>query len=342
MKNTQKSFKIVIWLVVSVFICFSLGSCNAEPTTEPIGEEVFDDFYNRLRGTIEQFGISSASVAVVHDDRLVYTKHFGESIDNDSLFRIASVSKLITQVAIFWLIDQGEIYLDEQVFGENGILDFDFGTPGRYVNQVTVKHLLEYGSGLGSGLGFPSIQDRTQRDLTNPPGTNFSYNNLDYQILGRIIEKVSERNGEGLTYEDFLLKHILSPLGIKNMMVHSQSSDASAGWSASAADLARLLVRINNNPTKEDILSPAAFTFTPTPLAITQNGQNLPPFASTTWQSRGSTQAVVYKVNEKTGLVLLINQGSNIGNTFFIRAGFLGNDLRRITQWPSNDLFQEP
>ena len=331
--------------------------------------EDFKNLDSVIESIRDEFDLAGVSLAVVRDDRLVYTQAYGYSdrensihAKTDNIFRIASVSKLITAVTIFWLIENGEISLEEKVFGDGGILGNDFGIPGNFVDQITVRHLLEYGSGLSSGSGANTINARVERNLTNPPGTNYVYNNIDYQILGRIIEQISKKNEENLNYENFVKKHILSFCDIENMAIRRDqrmenevqyytptglisnpsmaNSDASAGWAGSATDLARLLVRINNNPIVEDILSSTYTSYTQSQAAA--GIQNRPPFIYDRWIYYGDmagTRAVVHKMDERTGYVLLIN--TSISNNFLYYARLFNIDtaIRNVTVWPSHDKF---
>eukprot|EP00906_Rhabdomonas_costata_P010802 RCo015183 len=99
--------------------------------------------------------IPGLSVAIARRRQMVYCKAFGvadktsgEKVSPDHLFRIASVSKPITSVAIFSLIEQSRFTLDDFVFGAKGILGFDYGKdlPER-VGKITIRHLLEHTSG---------------------------------------------------------------------------------------------------------------------------------------------------------------------------------------------------
>ena len=86
-----------------------------------------DSMVNRVMRSMR---LAGASVAVVKDERLVYAKGFGfadkdakEEVEPYHLFRIGSVSKLITAMTILKLVDEGELSLDNYVFGARGILN---------------------------------------------------------------------------------------------------------------------------------------------------------------------------------------------------------------------------
>ena len=203
-------------------------------------DDVFSKFMNR-------WNIPGGSIAIARDGRLIYARGFGyadkefnELVQPNHLFRIASISKPVTSIAIMKLIDDGLIDVDGKVFGTDGIL-----TGSAYstildprVENITVRHLLHHTSGWGfiEGVQDPLFSNRniagqmgeeppvgpitiirfmlmTQR-LNNEPGTNYFYSNFGFCILGRIIEQVS-----GQSYENYVKTEILNPLGISEMQL---------------------------------------------------------------------------------------------------------------------------
>lgn len=197
---------------------------------------------------IERFMVRSAikgvSVAVVKDEKLVFAHSYGYAdVENEiktapeHLFRIASVSKLLTAVAIMKLVDEGKMSLDDRVFGKDGY----FNEPeylklkDRKLLDIKVSNLLDHTSGWTQRYGDPmfhptSIAEKmnqkppatidtylrfaTSRRLYYRPGTAYGYSNMAYVFLGGIIEKVS-----GMKYEDFVRYQILFPNNIYDMHI---------------------------------------------------------------------------------------------------------------------------
>lgn len=212
-------------------------------------------------------------------------------VSNTSLFRIASISKPITAIGIFKLAQDKLLDLDSKVFGEGAILGTTFGTNlySEAIKSITVRHLLEHKAGGWPNDGNDSMSlelHYTQnqligyildtRPLSHQPGSTFLYSNFCYCILGRIIEKVS-----GESYETYIKNNILQPSGITSMgignkflsakhenevkyynpssenspnQIDVKRGDSGGGWIASAADLLRLMARIDRLPQKEDLL----------------------------------------------------------------------------------------
>lgn len=224
------------------------------------------------------------SVAISKDGRFVYD-HAGGLVDHDhmlqaqqdTLFRIADLSKPITAVTIFSLIEAGKLNLNDKVFGTSGILGTKYGkSPYKpYVADITVDHLLTHTAG-----GWPNDDsdpmfhnnswDQTKLiastienvPLTTQPGTQWAYSNFGYCILGRVIEQVT-----GETYESYVQANILARCGITGMQIARNSErdratneaiyigqysenpykfniermDSTAGWIASSTQLVQFL-----------------------------------------------------------------------------------------------------
>ncbi len=185
---------------------------------------------------MEQFFAPALSVAIVRDGRFVFERPFGMASRQDhqqctqqSLFRIASATKPITSVAIFTLVEQGQLKLTDKVFGPGAILGNAYGKPPykQYITDVTVDHLLTHTSG-----GWPN--DSTDPmfrfkswdhakliswtlenlPLTYPPGQHWAYSNFGYCVLGRVIEKIT-----GKTYKDYVQQAVLGLCGISGMRI---------------------------------------------------------------------------------------------------------------------------
>lgn len=201
-----------------------------------------DSMVNRVMSSLRLVG---ATVAIVKDERLVYTQGFGyadlekkELVTSESKFRIGSVSKLVTAVAIMKLVEDGEISLDDYVFGEEGILNGDpyDNIKNRNVYNIKVKHLLNHTAGWSlltygdpmfiphkihkmDDAGYPIDFDDVvefvlERHLPYRPGTRFNYSNFGYCLLGRVIEEVT-----GDDYDEWIIDEILEPNGIENMSI---------------------------------------------------------------------------------------------------------------------------
>ena len=264
-----------------------------EKAIDPIVEK-----YMKADGTV------GLSVAVAQNGRLVFAKGYGladqsanKPVTSVSRFRIASVSKPITSIAVLKLVEDGKLGLDDLVFGKDGILGTTYGTKtyNSHLTQVTVRHLLQHTVGNFNWSNAEGAEDpmflRTSdstdalltwildnRPLGAAPGATHRYSNVTYCLLGRIIEKRS-----GLSYADYVKRAVLDPSGVKHMTIagntladrqidevkyHSGNAysmnvsrmDAHGGWVASPADLLRVLTHVDSLAAPADILKASSIT----------------------------------------------------------------------------------
>lgn len=206
------------------------------------------DDYEAIDRTVERFahkwGLAGASVAIAHNGELLYAKGIGfanketnEHVQPYHLFRIASVSKLITAITIMKLVDQNKIDLHQTIFGPIGILNEPKYSNyiDKRVEQITVEHLLNHSAGWSTRWGdhlfmHQSIARQLEKELPlgkddiiqfalskrlhYNPGNHSSYNNLGYLILERVIEKVTTKS-----YEHFVKESILAPIGVYDAFI---------------------------------------------------------------------------------------------------------------------------
>jgi CubicO group peptidase (beta-lactamase class C family) len=204
--------------------------------------EMFESAEKGIEWFMRNWNIKGSSVAIAKEGKLLYARGFGYASLSDSLpvepyhrFRVASVSKLITAVAIMKLQEEGRLTVNEKVFGPGAILDDTlFAHPkDKRVFDITVAHLLAHEGGwsqrYGDQMFMPEVIARTMgvsmpvdlktiirfalsKNLHFTPGTGQSYSNLGYSILGLVIEEAS-----GMDYETYCRRRILEPLGIFDM-----------------------------------------------------------------------------------------------------------------------------
>lgn len=215
----------------SIIFIFITSSCKNESD----GEVSFKSLDDAIKIKMNQYNIPALSLAIVKNERLVYNKSYGFSdkeagiiAENDDLYRIASVSKPITVIAILKLVQDGLLSLDQKVFGPDGVFGNDYGTPpsGSKKDLITVRHLLDHKSGWTNAPNDPMFTDisNTQsqlitdllanRPLTYTPGVTIYYLNSGYCILGRVIEKITN-----MSYENYVKSTIFQPCGITEMKI---------------------------------------------------------------------------------------------------------------------------
>ena len=167
----------------------------------------------------------AGSVRVVKNGKTIYEKALGYAdLENkvaartDHVFRIGSITKQFTAVAILQLAKDGKLALTDEI---TKFLP-DYPTQGK---KITVEQLLNHTSGIKSYTSMekwtPEVhrKDFTPLELVDffknepmdfDPGTKYEYNNSAYILLGVIIEKVS-----GMTYAEYVQKNLFDPAGMK-------------------------------------------------------------------------------------------------------------------------------
>jgi CubicO group peptidase (beta-lactamase class C family) len=165
---------------------------------------------------------------IVVDDKLIYSNAVGYAnlekkipADNTSRFRIASMTKSFTAMAILRLRDQGKLQLTDAA--ANYIPELkSLKYPTRDASAITIFNLLTMSAGFpeDNPWGDRQLSDTDQElidlvksgvSFSSTPGAQFEYSNLGYALLGRIISEVS-----GLHYQDYIIKNILRPLGMND------------------------------------------------------------------------------------------------------------------------------
>lgn len=249
----------VIFIVIFYFMDLAMSSSGNLSTNsikrseqiQSISSRIKNDFSNiddfsglesGLSALLRKFEIKGASIAVAREGRLVYAKGIGyadyemeEMVEPSHMFRVASVSKLITAVTIMKMREFGLLDLDDRVFGNDGILNDSIYLAyiDTRVENITVRHLMNHSAGWSSRYGDHMFMNHIisrQMDIENPvqvpdiirfalrkrlhftPGAGSSYSNLGYAILGEIIASIS-----GMSYEAYVKNTILTPLGIHDM-----------------------------------------------------------------------------------------------------------------------------
>ena len=197
-----------------------------------------------LKNWMARYNIRGAQLAIMDNERLIYAKGFGWADQQDSvlleagdILRIASASKLITAIGVMKLCEEGKLTTESPVFGPQGILNDSIFLQykDKRVPKITVHHLLNHTSGFSRRMGDPMFRSAdlirwtgSNRKLTEDeviafqlglrlrdnPGGSAQYSNVGYLVLSRVIEEAS-----GMTYEDYIRKHVLEPAGCYDMQI---------------------------------------------------------------------------------------------------------------------------
>jgi CubicO group peptidase (beta-lactamase class C family) len=222
-KSRLKTFTILI------IFCLNQG-LSAQSNADLIKKsnavlQVVDSLFNNYA---KQNHFPGLVYGLVVDGKLIHTGNAGyinlaEKIpaDSNSEFRIASMTKSFTAMAILKLRDEGKLKLDDPV----NLYIPELAAQKYLTNDappITIRHLLTHTAGFPEDNPWGDRQlDTPDVDLikmvgngisfSNVPGVNFEYSNLGFTLLGHIIQKVS-----GESYESYITENILLPLGMTN------------------------------------------------------------------------------------------------------------------------------
>lgn len=194
------------------------------PLNEETAAAFLDEFFSSEIASMLNIG---AAVTIVKDGETLVQRGYGfanleemsEVDPQETVFRIASVSKTFTAVAVMQLAEQGKLDLEEDIL--TYLPDLELDNP--FDKPVTVADLLTHRSGLEVRDPLPSdihsdfdrvvtmeeyIADRMP-PVVREPGTAYLYENFGYLLLGYLVQEVS-----GEPYEEYMAKHIFEPLGM--------------------------------------------------------------------------------------------------------------------------------
>ncbi|QPF89108.1 serine hydrolase domain-containing protein [Bradyrhizobium commune] len=246
------------------------------------------------RAFMDKYSVPALSFAIGYAGAIVHQAAFGvadreqnEAATPQHLFRIASVSKMITSVTLFRLIEENRLKLTDRVFGPDALLGTDYGAPpySPGIDQITLEHLLTHTGGGWSNDNRDPMFTHPHMDhaqliswtLANrPPGQHYAYSNFGYCVLGRVIEKLT-----GQRYAEHVRAEVLARCGVTDMTIAGNTSDqrqagevayydrvenpyemnvrrmdSHGGWIATPTDLVQFLMHVDGYARPANILRP--------------------------------------------------------------------------------------
>jgi len=191
---------------------------------------------NNIKSIKEKYELAGGTVVMFNKNKITNVVNFGfanletdNPIKNNTLFRVASISKTITTIAFMQLVDQKKISLDDNI---SKVLNYEIKNPFYPDIAITPRMLLSHTSCLTDdpqtydtflGVAYeknpvPNLSELMNSNgkyyskalfLNQKPGLYFNYCNLNYGIIGTLIEKIS-----GERFDNYCQKYIFTPLGI--------------------------------------------------------------------------------------------------------------------------------
>ena len=198
-------------LLISCMILLLTGTVTAQPEKAEAG----------IDSIMKELNVAGLSVAVVKNHKIIYTHSFGyqnkeenKPLSDEGLFRIASISKSFSATSIMQLVEQHRISLDDDV---SNLIGFRVRHPNFPDRVITLRMLLSHRSSLNDSQGYFNLD--VLDPSTNPdwakcynnygPGERYQYCNLNFNMAGTIIERIS-----GERFDQYVKHHVLDPLKI--------------------------------------------------------------------------------------------------------------------------------
>ncbi|MGV3761812.1 serine hydrolase domain-containing protein [Parapedobacter sp.] len=264
----MKSYRFKNALLVVLALIMAIMTSIAQPTTTAAGE---------IAAIMAKYDAVGVSVAVVKGDSIIYNRSFGfrnlatqEPLENDDVFRIASISKSFVATSLMQLVDAGKLSLDDDV-GE--LIGFPVRNPHYPDSVITLRMVLSHTSSISDKNGYFTL------DACNPaknpdwatayndyaPGTDYQYCNLNFNLAGSILEKHS-----GERFDRYVRKHVLEPLGLY------------ASYNVDELDSTRFAVLYTyDSDSNRFVPSPAAYRSPAASLKTYHMGYSAPVFSPT-------------------------------------------------------------
>ena len=232
-------FPTLTLCILSAMSSAAAGTSGLRPDGQPgaaVPTRTLSSVDSIIQSAISDGTIPGAVLIVGHDGRVIYRKAYGEraleprreAMTPDTIFDVASLTKVIaTTPAVMQLVEKGKVRLNDPVakylpeFAQNGKAD------------ITVRQLLTHYSGLDPDLDLKTAWEGKQTAYAmamaempaDPPGAKFSYSDINFIVLGELVERVS-----GETLDEYAVRHIFAPL----KMLHTRFMPP-ATWRAKIA-----------------------------------------------------------------------------------------------------------
>jgi CubicO group peptidase (beta-lactamase class C family) len=258
-----------------------------------INAACFSQFKNaelRLDSLMKKYNMVGLAVAVVKKGEIMYAHSFGfksteanTSLTNNDIFRIASISKSFSATAIMQLVEAKKLSLNDDA---SDLIGFKVRNPNFPDKTITLKMLMSHTSSLNDTQGYFTLDSINPNKNTNwakcyngyAPGEGYEYCNLNYNMVGTIIERVS-----GERFDKYIKAHILDRLGLYG------------GYEVSALDSTMFVTLYEYDSTLKQF-TPAAGAYNPRTYEIAHYipGYSTPIFSPTGGMKISATDLAKY------------------------------------------------
>ena len=305
----QKSLLIIIALL---FVCIQ----SSAPFTKVESE---------IRQIMNEQNILGMGVAVVKDGKIIYTHSFGlkdieahTQLTDDDIFRIASISKSFSATSIMQLIEKGKLSLDDDF---SDLVGFPIRNPKFPSKVITLRMVMSHTSSINDSQGYFNLdvinpaknQDWAKSYNEYPPGEGYAYCNLNYNMIGAVIEKIS-----GERFDNYVSSHILKPLGLYG------------GYNVDSLDRSKFVTLYEyDSASKRFVTSPEAYASRREQIADYVMGYSTPVFSPTGGMKISATDLAKYMLmhmhrGKSSGVRIISKKSSRIMQTKVASAGNYG------------------
>jgi CubicO group peptidase (beta-lactamase class C family) len=209
--------RVVVFMFAILSGVFHLsikGETPAEPSV-PRAKQGWHDHCDTIIGDLQEFlpgymkakQIPGCAISLIFDHRIAWTEGFGsrnaltrKPVERETVFEVASNSKILTSCVALVLVEQGKLALDKPL---SSYLDEPWLPDSEYSDSITLRHVLTHTSGLG--------HNDMSRKVQFAPGTAYQYSNLGYSYLQQVMEQHT-----GKPLEELASKLVFEPNGMSH------------------------------------------------------------------------------------------------------------------------------
>ena len=203
-------------LLVLILLVLSFGKIQAQNFKTQVAKAEAG-----IKEVMDSSNVVGFSVAVVKHHKIIYTHSFGLKdieknipLTDNSIFRIASISKSFTATSIMQLVEAGKLSLDDDF---SKLVGFQVRNPKFPNTVITLRMIMSHTSSVNDSQGYFSldvIDPAKNKDFAKcyndyEPGKGYAYCNLNFNMTGAVIEKTA-----GERFDLYVKHHILDPLGL--------------------------------------------------------------------------------------------------------------------------------
>lgn len=225
----KSNFLLLLISVIFTIGCKNINSKNTSDLSEiNKNQKIHQPLIYSLMKVSYKRGVFNGNILVAKNNKVIYQNEIGytdgsklKKLNRNSIFNIGSIGKEFNAVAIMILKERGLLHLEDK------LSKFDLQIPN-WSNKVTIKHLLQYSSGLPK-VKWNSVKNDKDiyTDIKNidnlifEPGSDYLYSNNNIFLQRRIVEKIS-----GMPFNDFIQENILIPSKMSDAIIDATSQNA--------------------------------------------------------------------------------------------------------------------